>query len=778
MNERAKPNTATRDTFRGWHLVLASVGLFAYTIVLHRSSLSLGFNSDAFALLYPIHESGFRGSLEWVGNYHYFPVTMIWLWVQYLFFGLNEPAYQVMNIVQHGVIVVMVFGLALELTGRRTIALIAAVLFAGAAGFHEVLYWSIVGNNYHVSTFFFLLGVYAWVRYLKTDARSFLVLFSVCVGCALLSHELTLSLVPVCIVYYLFFHVAPGDGPAFWRHWSDRATWSRLGRLLIAPGVLIGAFLAMKAVMSLSADVLGEPQRLTTFLYQLLRGLGSALTLRLDDSGLGPLVNIFGGPQGAWLWFVIGAPVFVFCFMRIFDRIERVLVLWLAGQLLMTQIAIGISSRHLYVATIASTMLIGSLVVRSYESAAARIHLSEQPVLRVAAIIGVGVVLGYFLVVLPHADCRKAERVWFEPHRANLSLRATLSAALEGASERPTLYVVNATRYTTRHGILAWTFQNGLRSSIRMHFPGAFDRIRLGHLVKSDNVANGSRFIDLESFDSSIFGSPDFAVVLYVSEQNEFIQVTPAFLSGEGIDSTLAKGLPSVYSPESAPHLEWIEGGWPWLNLPPDQRLEFAFRRSGDTDLWLVVFHLAEEGRKLLVAVDGQHIGSLAAVPATDPSWTHVALPLPPPSGSDTTLLNVKLRSVGSRPGNFARVGLLSPQTSYDSESAPAFHWSGDGSLELPAGHELSVPLLGCGEQRCSFFAIFSPPDQGELRITTDQGQELELTPGERIGGWQSSSAAVDAAETLVVTLRATGRGAVRLREFGLTSTRDGQDER
>jgi hypothetical protein len=749
-------------------LALIAVVLFGYSFLLHRTSLSLTFNTDAFALLYPIHVSGFRGCLEWIGNYHYFPVTMIWLWVQYLFFGLNEPAYQVMNIVQHGIIVVMVFGLALELTGRRTVAFVAAVLFSGAADFYEVLYWSIVGNNYHVSTFFYLLGMFSFIRYLKSDAMHYFVLFSACVGCALLSHELTLSLVPVCIVYYLFFHVSPDDRRAFWQHWSNRTVWTRLGRQLIAPGILIGVFLVMKAVMSLHTDVMGQPQRMSDFFYLLVRGLLGTVTLRVDDGVLALVANVFGGPQWAWLWIPIGAPALVFCFLYWFGRLERVLVLWLLGQLLMTQIAIGISSRHFYLPTVASAILIASLVVRAYDLVAARYVLHERPGVRTAAIVGVAVVLGYALVVLPHADCRRAESVWFEPHRANLSLRATVSEALETTSGTPTLYVLNATRYMVRDGILAWTFQNGLRASIEMHFPGAFSGIRLGHLFMSSNVPNGSRFIDLESFDTSVFESRDYVVVLFVPERSEFIQITPSYMSGEGMGSSMMRGVPSVYTPESAPYLEWIEGGWPWLNLPPHQELEFALKKPGGSDHWLVVFHLAEEGREMLVEAGGESLGSLASVPGGDQAWTHVALPLPSSSPPDATLVDVKLRSVGSRPGNLARVGLLTPQATYDSESAGAFLWGSDGSLTLPSGHELSVPVVGCGQETCSFFVTYLAHGDRGLRVTTDRGQVLDLKPGESSEGWETAAASLAAADTAVVTLRATGSAPARILEFGL----------
>jgi len=747
---------------RRWSAPLTAAGLLGYSVLLHAGSFGLGLNSDAYELLKPIHTSGLVGALEWSGNYHFMPVTMIWLWVQHLVFGLHEPAYQVMNLVQHGVIVVMAWGLAVELTGRRTVAVIAAVLFSGASGFHEVLYWSVVGNNYHVSTFFYLLGLWAFVRYLKSDARGFLVLFWVSVGCALLSHELTLSLAPVCVGYYLLVHVPGDDRPGFWVSWGSLEVWRRLGRLLIVPGVLIGAFLAMKAAMSLSARMVGEPNSLFGSVDLVIRGVVSAVTMSQHSGGLSFLVASFLDPPLVWVSLVFGGLLSVVLFLGVFGRLERFLTLWLLVQLVLTQLVIGISSRHLYLPTVAGAILTASLLVRTVDWLAARRRFREHPAVRAALVAGAGAAAGFALVVLPHSDCLEAQRLWFEADRANLSLRATVTEALATAAERPTLYVLDATRYTSRRGLLAWTFQNGLQSGLEMHFPGRFGRIRIAHTRPSENVANDSRLIHPGDVESVLAQGPAVVVVAFVPERNGFAHLIAPVTEDGPARSGGAAPPPAVCTPESSPHLPWIEGAWPWLNIQPKAELAFSLGAARGAGARLVVFYLEERDREVVVEVEGETVGSLAGSPEQAAAWTHAVLPLPETYGGTRGVVSGRLRSVGRIPANVGRIGLLAPQRTYDAMSAPALHWEPDGSLAIRPGHQLSLPVAGCGGESCSLLVTFLEGGGRRLTVSSEGERLLEMSARDGAVGWHTASAPIAVGDT-TITLRPGGREAARI---------------
>lgn len=746
--------------------LLTSSVIIAYTFWFYYSVLNLGFNSDAFELIFPLHEFGLWRSLAWDGTYHYIPVTVLWLWVQHAFMGLSEPSYQVVNIAQHGVIAILVFGLARELTGKRTLALLAALLFVSSASYYEVVYWSIVGSYYHVSTFFYLVGSITFIRFLVTGHKWQYWLFTACVGLSLFSHELTLSLVPVWVVYYLFVHLPPIDQWQFWQPWLNRRAWLNLGRILVGPAVMLGLFMTVKIIMSFYGDVTGQPQTLNMAIYWFTRSLFATLTFRGDDRFItGELVNFFSGPHRAWLWLVFLTPPITLLFAAWFNRLERFLLLWLLGQLLMTQLAIGISLRHLYLPTIAAAILlveIGhrllNLASTPLERQSNRVKYFKTPTLYLAAAL---------LFIAPaYQDLKLAEQLWQNVTAANQSLRTTITEAIRDKEKARTLYIINATRYLIQDGFTTWTFQNGLAKSILINFPNQFTQIhQLYFYADSHNVAKGSRRANLDEIDMSILDKDDYIFVLYLPDEYRFVHVTRSYLAEKGLANLGIQGPVTVYTPESSPSLEWQEGAWPWLNLPVGQELNLPLKNPYQGPLWLAVFYSAQEGRSIEVNVNGQPVGILTAKPNLEPAWLNETLPLPPDQ-PDT--IELKLRSVGVIPGNFARIGLFSPQAAYDAENMSAFFWNGDGSLIVPNGHQLTVPVVNCPQKNCPFFITYLAQPGRNVRLTTEEGQLIEFIPGASENLWRTELFTIEAADVMVITVEATGEAPVQILDFGL----------
>lgn len=481
---------------RWWRrLPVLGGALFAYSCLLLAPFALLGLNSDAFELLYPIQTRGLAGALAWDGSYHWMPVTMLWLWLQHAALGLAEPAYQVVNVLQHGAIVVLVFWLGWRLTASRVTAFVAAFLFASAAGYYEVVYWSVAGSNYEVSTFLYLAGVLVFVGILKRGGLSRYWVFTACVALAVLAHELAVTLVPACAAYYLLVQVGD-DGPRFWRAWRRWVVWARLGRLLAAPSAVIAAFALVKAIMSRSAEVLGPPQDAAFFGHFLLRGIAGALSLRGDD-------RIIGGIA----WRAVHAPLPVLfaallavagsvAFAVLLTRLERFALIWMLGQLLLTQLVIGVASRHLYLPTVAAALLLASVSCRWGSDLVERVRRRAGSRAAVAAGAALVLVVGTIFLVGPLRDRFTAGRLWRRSDLANQSLRAVLAAAATDTVDHPVLDIVGATKYVAADGFAAWTFQNGLARSVDMRFPGAFRRVRLWRLGAADNAANGSSPLD------------------------------------------------------------------------------------------------------------------------------------------------------------------------------------------------------------------------------------------------------------------------------------------
>ncbi len=596
-----------------------------YSLWIYRSTFNLGFNTDAFGLIDHVRH-GFVHALNWDKSYHYFPVTAAWLWVQHAVFGLNESAYQVLNILQHGIISVLVFLLALELTDKRGLALLAGVLFAGSGNFYEVTLWSIVGTNFHVSSFFYIAGLIFFIRFLRSRLQTYYWLFSICVTLALWSHESTLSLVPVCMAYYFLIHSAPIDFSRL--RAKIRSECSRFMRLFYIPILITIGFLLMKGAMSLHGAVTGGPQSLTSNIYFFLRGVVGAFTLRGDGQFLGPILGLFGGIHLVWLWLIIGVFGFGSLMVFVFSPVERFLVVWALGQLLMMELAISISSRHLYLPTVATTIFISAIGYRSVKGMLSPLskHIPTVFARASSQFLFYSIML---LVFVPPSlrDIRSAEQLWQGVHRANLSMNKAINNALSEPRHASNIYLVNLTKNAVVDGFAAWTFQNGTRQKLQMYFPDNFASVRLIHLNTTSNRANGSRLIKMEDA-VAVINDPQNMVIAYNQTENNF---------------------------ENAKVLRWTRQGE--LSIPANTELTLPFQMHDDNDgeCLLYVTYLNQPVRVLSIAVDNEALsGSRAARPKESPHWITEEYFFKPPSKS----FNVTFKAVGQAPALVREIGL------------------------------------------------------------------------------------------------------------------------
>ncbi len=746
---------------------LAALLIIIYTVWLYHSTFNLGFNSDAFGLLDHVRYGLFH-ALSWDGTYHYFPITASWLWVQYVFLGFNEPAYQIINILQHGLISVLVFMLALDLIEKRSLALLAGLLYASSANFYEVIFWSIVGNNFHVSSFFYIAGLISFIRFLRKGVQLYYWLFSICLGLALLSHESTLSLVLVCITYYLFVHAPPRDILKV-RAWIN-SEYLTFFRLFFVPLLIVFAFLLMKGVMSLYSDVTGEPQSSMTMIYFFVRGAISAFTLRGDGQFLGQVLGLFGGVHLVWVWLIIGAFGLGLLIIFVFSPVERFLVVWALGHLLMMQLAIGISSRHLYLPTVATTILIPSIGYR-FVNGILFPFLKHVPITFARLVSQVVLYGAIFLIFVSPSlqDTKTAEQLWQNVSKANMSLNKVINdAALEQANAS-TLYLVNLTKNVVVDGFFAWTFQNGTRQKLQMYFPGRFKSVRMVHLNLSSNIANGSQYISLEDAVAAVTNQQNI-VIAYYPPENRFVHVTPSLLEDLGLSQLGMFDIPTVYTAESAPYLEWLDGTWPWINLPPELELNLKFKNLEGDQLWLAIFYLAGSGRAMTILEDGNPLVTLTGKSEVNPVWLNETVEL---SNSGNSLFDIKLRSVGTIPANFARIGIFEPQQIYNIETAKALQWTGGGEISIPTNTELTLPFQRCGENECIFFITYlNEPtrdfsivfnDQELFRSNTDHTDQLQEPYT-----WITEEFSLEyTTQPSIMTFRAVGESPVLIREVG-----------
>lgn len=301
-----------------------------------------------------------------------------------------------------------------------------------------------------------------------------------------------------------------------------------------------------------------------------------------------------------------------------------------------------------------------------------------------------------------------------------------------------------------------------------MNFPDQFAAIRqLYFYADSHNVANSSRRANLDEIDISILDKDDYIFVMYLPDEYRFVQVTRSYRAEKGLANLGIHGPVTVYTPESSPSLEWQDGGWPWLNLPAGNELNLPFKNPYRGPLWLAVFHLAEKGRSTEVEINGQPVGILTASPDLEPTWLNETLSLPPDQ-PDT--IELKLRSVGVIPGNFARIGLFSQQQIYHVENSPALWWNNDSTLSIAPGTSLTLPFQKCPTLNCQLSLLYLSEPGRVFSIVMSDSQSIE-SDGLQFplsNTWTTATVSLPALEVPILTFKVTGTLPVLIKEFSL----------
>ncbi len=131
-------------------------------------------------------------------NRNYAPLTMFTLLVEHTFFGLDPLGYHVFNTLLHGINAVLVYVLLKQLTGRASIGLWTAVLFALHPVQLESVVWVSSLKGLLCSTFI-LAHLICWLRPERTPQQEgYGLLFF---GMALLSKALTIVVPPIVLLY-------------------------------------------------------------------------------------------------------------------------------------------------------------------------------------------------------------------------------------------------------------------------------------------------------------------------------------------------------------------------------------------------------------------------------------------------------------------------------------------------------------------------------------------------------------------------------------------------
>jgi len=140
------------------------------------------------------------------GKLYYRPIRNLSYLIDYSFSALNPVGYHASNILYHSIVVFLVYLISMFLVGNFKIAIIAAILFA-VHPVHTDAVTYISGRRDILSTLFFFLGFYYFLKLRAVFRIKYVVLIVISYFLAILSKEMaiTLPLVMFLYDYYIRF---------------------------------------------------------------------------------------------------------------------------------------------------------------------------------------------------------------------------------------------------------------------------------------------------------------------------------------------------------------------------------------------------------------------------------------------------------------------------------------------------------------------------------------------------------------------------------------------
>jgi protein O-mannosyl-transferase len=184
-------------------LVLICFTLLAF--LLYANSLENEFVFDDIPLIAKNHQIRQLGNIpELLGlgslSSYYRPLRIVSYAIDYHFFKLNPQGYHISNILLHSITAWLVFLTLYSLSSNYTIALAASVLFL----VHPVQTDSVTylaGRRDILSSLFYLLGFYLFIRYRKKPTVFLLCAIFLSYALAVSSKEMAVTLPAICFVY-------------------------------------------------------------------------------------------------------------------------------------------------------------------------------------------------------------------------------------------------------------------------------------------------------------------------------------------------------------------------------------------------------------------------------------------------------------------------------------------------------------------------------------------------------------------------------------------------
>jgi Flp pilus assembly protein TadD len=140
----------------------------------------------------------------------YRPLRMITYAIDYQLTGLNPVGYHISSIVFHALTTLVLYFTILALTGKSRVAFFAACLFA-VHPVHTDSVAYISGRRDILSTLFYLLGFYCFLKARQKEKPYLLILVLAAYLLALASKEMAVTLPVICFLYDLLENLSAGE---------------------------------------------------------------------------------------------------------------------------------------------------------------------------------------------------------------------------------------------------------------------------------------------------------------------------------------------------------------------------------------------------------------------------------------------------------------------------------------------------------------------------------------------------------------------------------------
>lgn len=742
---------------------LVPVALGLYTLVLYWPGLSGGLISDGWALLY-IGSLPLGDALSTRLDYHFIPGTHFLNAVLWRLLGVRDGLYQVVNLAELWLVGVALYLVGRRLCGRASVAFLAALLFLANASFHEIPFWTGVGNFQSLTALLYLAGLGAALRAGRSP-RPLLwsALFAACGLAAFFTYEPAFSIFPVGVLAAALAGDG-GDAPreGRWRAWFRRGRWPT-----VTSAVAVAVVFAVKLRLATAGDrAFFLPETLTDVAVRLLfavRAVIHIFTLRGDGVTVQRVVaagsrSDLGQPLFHAIlvgWFLLFLVLGVLLVLKGRPG-TRVAALWFAVHMALLSVSIPPQSRHYYLAALAAALLSASLLWTAAERVTAWLgrrstsDWSAQPAFLVMLAL---------LLVIPPAK-RDLDRAAAFYGQATAATRQVSAAVRERLAYRPPLksvVLVNLPAQLAQDGLGVHFFVNGMREMVELTSARQIkrDQVRMFYTharIPRGIYANGSQPMTMAELDATV-RDLSALVLLFDPRTRTFSRLQAA-----------SWRTPRAYTPETVPYLPWTGTPVPSLRIIPDQPLELLLAH-GSSRPWVALRFLRDSRTDLGVAWEDRRL-PLAPREVAVPYWAVATFD----AGDSPEPLRVEVFT-GSG-ALLAGVWAFSPPTAYRPDNSPFLSWLEWDDVFMSFEETVLLPLdsRGCAPGCAVRLEYLDQPGR-DFSVGLDGGASRAIRVSGS-GGWIEVLLPVaPGADRAVVRIEPVGKEPVRLRKLELAST-------